>query len=79
MAEVIEKPNATFFHRETSPTAANAHDRKFAPSGSVTYAVTLAGGMGMMVQSFDAYTGDDAAEQALIKFPGSKVVKVDPA
>lgn len=75
---VDEKPNATFFHRSTSPTAANAHDKKFGPSGKITYAVTIAGPMGLMAVEVEAYTGDEAAEEALKRFPGTKVARVAP-
>jgi len=74
-----DKPNANFYHRETSPTAANAFDRKFPPSGKMAYEVLIATGMGLMPYEVEAHTGDEAAELALQKFPGAKVAHVEPA
>ncbi len=80
MADTEEKPNATFLHREDSPTAASAHNRLFRASGVQTYRVAVASATGMMVQhDVEAASGDEAAEEALKAFPGAKVAHVAPA
>lgn len=66
-------------HRENSPTAANASNRLFKPSGVISYRVTIAGPMGMTNVDVDAASGDDAAVAALDKYPGAKVARVEPA
>lgn len=66
-------------HSENSETAASANNKLFGPSGVISYRVTVAGGMGLVMHDFDAATGDEAAELALRKFPGAKVAHVEPA
>lgn len=63
---------------DISPTAANAWDRKFGPSGEQTYRCALENAM---VPSVDvqAATGDEAATAALSRYPGAKVVHIEPA
>ncbi|WP_324807203.1 hypothetical protein SH584_11445 [Sphingomonas sp. LY29] len=77
-AKQDETPNATFFHREESPTAASSHKRLYRASGVISYDVTVASGMGLSVVPIEAATGDEAAELALAKFPGGKVARVEP-
>ena len=66
--------------RTISETAANATNRLYSKSGAIDYRVTVGqtGGAlnGCVVK---AETGDDAAEKALAKFPGWKVINVTPA
>lgn len=80
MADTEEKPNASFFHREDSPTAASAHNRLYRTSGVQKYRVAVASSTGMLVHhDVDAASGDEAAELALSAFPGAKVAHVAPA
>ncbi len=74
-----EKPNANFYHRENSPTAANATDKKFGPSGAMAFEVMVATGMGLIPHEVVASTGDEAAELTLARFPGARVASVNPA
>jgi hypothetical protein len=66
--------------RKISPTAANATNPLYGPSGVMRYAVVLAmqGGarQGTVVE---AATGDEAAAMASAKYPGWKVAYVGPA
>lgn len=73
------KKEGVLSHREDSPTAASAHNRLFKTSGVIAYKVMVATAMGLQSIEVDAATGDDAAEQALAKFPGAKVAHVEPA
>jgi hypothetical protein len=77
-----ETPNATFFHREDSPTAASSHNRLFGNSGRMAYKVMVSAGMGMIPFIVEASTGDEAAELAVGangQYPGAKVAHVEPA
>lgn len=67
-------------HKEQSATASSVGNRLFGPSGVQTYRVQMqsAAGMGASVD-VEAATGDEAAEKALAKLPGGKVVHVAPA
>lgn len=77
---MIDEKKGVLTHRETSPTAANASDRKFGPSGVQTYRVLMQTAMGGSVHTdVDAATGDEAAEKALGEFPGAKVAHIAPA
>jgi hypothetical protein len=81
---MIEKDKETWplLHQEASPTAANAHDRKFPDGGVQPYRVLLAPGGGGAVgraSTVDAETGDEAANKALARNPGWKVAYVGPA
>lgn len=68
------------FARAESPTAANATKRLYSKSGAINYRVVLGlSGGGMTNTVVNAETGDDAAEGALRKFPGYKVINVTPA
>jgi hypothetical protein len=69
-------------HKEVSPTAANAHDRKYPDGGVQAYRVLMAPGGGGAVgkqATVDAATGDEAALKALGQNPGWKVAYVGPA
>jgi hypothetical protein len=67
-------------HQEVSPTAASATNRLYGPSGEISYRCTLVTAMGGVIPvDVNAATGDEAAERALAKFPGSKVSHVAPA
>lgn len=74
-----ETPNATFLHREDSPTAASGHNRLYRGSGVQTYRVMVATGMGMIPNDVEAASGDEAAELTLAKYIGGKVAHVAPA
>ena len=76
---MAEPKEGVLTHREDSPTAASISRRLYGPSGVIPYRVTIAGGMGMMAEDFEAATGDDAAASALAKYPGAKVAHVAPA
>jgi hypothetical protein len=66
-------------HKEASPTAASAWDRKFGPSGAIKYRVMVAQQGGARAGTIvEASTGDEAAEKGLLKYPGWKVVYVGP-
>lgn len=68
------------FSRTESPTAANAHNRLFPKSGAMDYRVVLGQSGGAMTGAVvNAETGDEAAEKALARHPGWKVVNVAPA
>lgn len=78
-AEATEIPYEAFARRE-SDTAANAHKRLFGKSGAINYRVVLGQSGGAMTHTaITAETGDDAADGALRKFPGWKVINVTPA
>lgn len=71
---------ADAFAREISPTAANAQNRLYGPSGEMRYLVILATqGGGQKGEVVTAATGDDAAAAAVAKHPGWKCVYVGPA
>lgn len=75
-----EKEEGPLLHQEASPTAANAHDRKFPDGGVQAYRVLMAQqGGARMATTVQAATGDSAAEQALQKHPGWMVAYVGPA
>lgn len=63
-----------------SPTAASASNRMFGDSGVQTYRVQMQTAIGAAAfVDVDAETGDKAAELALAKFPGAKVLHIEPA
>lgn len=64
-----------FRHDGYSETAATVGRPLFPPSGEQVYRVHTSVG----VVDVKATTGDSAAEQALVKHPGSKVLTVAPA
>ena len=75
-----EREEGPLLHQEASPTAANAHNRKFKDSGVQPYRVLMAQqGGARMATTVDAATGDEAAEGALRKYPGWMVAYVGPA
>lgn len=68
------------FARVASPTAASAYNRLFGKSGAIRYRVTVGMPGGALNGAVvTAETGDEAAEAALVKFPGWKVINVTPA
>jgi hypothetical protein len=75
-ADTVEGP---LLHKEASPTAASAWDRKYPASGVQTYRVLLQTPAGQMARDVEAATGDEAAEKALEGHLGSKVAHVGPA
>lgn len=67
------------FARPVSETAASATNRLFKKSGAIPYRVVVGqSGGGMNATIVTAESGDEAAEMALRKFPGWKVVNVAP-
>jgi hypothetical protein len=62
-----------------SPTAASASNPLYGPSSEMLYRVTLSGGAGLLTCDVDAFSGDDAARNALSKHLGCKVMHVEPA
>ncbi len=67
------------FDRQISPTAASVSNRLFGTSGEMRYLVLLSSSGGQKGTVVTASTGDSAAEQALQRNPGCKVVFVGPA
>lgn len=75
-----DREEGPLVHKEVSPTAASAYDRKFGPSGVQAYRVLLGmQGGARQTTVVEAATGDDAALAALRKYPGWKVAYVGPA
>ncbi len=67
-------------HADHSPTASTVGNKLFGPSGVITYRVTMQTAMGGAVAvDVDAATGDEAAIAAHAKYPGGKVMLVEPA
>lgn len=78
-AEAREIPFEAFARKE-SETAANRHKPLYGKSGAMDYRVTVGQtGGAMNACVVNAESGDEAAEMALRKFPGWKVVNVTPA
>ncbi len=75
-----ETPNATFFHREESPTAANANKRLYEASGTILYRVMLQTSTGQQIANdVMAASGDEASEKGIVNYPGAKVMHIAPA
>jgi hypothetical protein len=67
-------------HTEASPTAASAWDRKYPASGVQTYRCAVATANGMQTfADVEAATGDEAAEKALVLYPGAKIGSIAPS
>ena len=61
-----------------SETAATVGKKLYGASGAMSYRVTIMTGAGMVQPDIVADTGDEAAETALKRFMGGKVVHVEP-
>lgn len=75
MTVKAEKELGPLLHKETSPTAASAWDRKYPTSGVQPHRVYV-DGVGPVI--VDATTGDEAAEKALVLHPGRKIGSIAP-
>jgi hypothetical protein len=72
--------SAEEFNRAQSPTAASVSNRLYGGSGAMDYRVVLGqSGGAMQAVIVNAPGGDDAAAKALAKYPGWKVVNINPA
>ena len=74
-----ELKEGALLHTVHSPTAATVGNRLFGDSGAMLYRVTVQTGGGLQEVDVTAATGDKAAEAALAKCVGGKVLVVQPA
>lgn len=80
MTKTVDADEGKLLHREQSPTAASASDRKFPPSGAQVYRAMVQTAMGLVAIDVEASTGDEAAELALKQAGlGAKVTNITPA
>ena len=74
-----ELKEGSLLHTTHSPTAATVGNRLYGDSGVMLYRVVVQTGGGIQSVDVDATTGDKAAEAALAKCMGGKVLTVQPA
>lgn len=76
---MTERRNESFLGDQgRSATAATVGNALYGVSGAMSYRVTVNGGMGLAFPDIVAASGDEAAEIAHKRFPGSKVTHIEP-
>lgn len=80
MTKKLQSEDGHLRCNERSETAATVGNKLYGPSGAMDYRVVLAQSGGARTSTtINAATGDEAAEQALQKYPGWKVAYVGPS